>query len=73
LDKHIHDCIEVLVNGRSLGVKAWTPYQWEGASQILHQGDNELEVRITNTLIGLLEGKYFDYQEHQLREVTSLK
>ncbi|WP_176550385.1 glycosyl hydrolase [Bacillus sp. AFS037270] len=73
LDKHIHDCIEVLVNGRSLGVKAWTPYQWEGDSQILHLGENELEVRITNTLIGLLEGKYFDYQEHQLREVTSLK
>ncbi|WP_186446331.1 hypothetical protein [Neobacillus bataviensis] len=48
-------------------MKAWTPIQWEGDSQILNPGENELEVRITG---GLLEGKYFDYQEHQLRKVT---
>ncbi|MEH7254038.1 glycosyl hydrolase [Neobacillus niacini] len=73
LDKHFHDCMEVLINGNQLGVKAWSPYQWKGKSNILQPGENTVEVRITNTLIGLLEGKYFDYEEHQLREVTGLK
>ena len=71
--KHLHDCIEVWVNGHPLGVKAWTPYQWEGKSQVIQAGENVVEVRITNTLIGLLEGKYFDYEDHKLREVTGLK
>jgi hypothetical protein len=71
-DKHFHDCMEVLVNGHALGVKAWTPYKWQGKSQILHSGENVVEVRVTNTLIGLLEGMYFDYEEHKLRAVTDI-
>ncbi|TCN22537.1 glycosyl hydrolase [Mesobacillus foraminis] len=73
LDPDVHDCIEVLVNGQSLGVRAWTPYEWEGKSSVLHSGENQLEIKVTNTLIGLLEGKYFDYREHKLHEVSSLK
>jgi hypothetical protein len=73
LDKHFHDCMEVLVNGHCLGVKAWTPYKWKGKSQILNAEENIVEVRVTNTLIGLLEGMYFDYEEHKLREVTDLR
>jgi hypothetical protein len=72
LDKNFHDCMEVFVNGRRLGVKAWTPYQWKGKSEILHTGENVVEVKVTNTLIGLLEGKYFDYEEHKLCEVAGL-
>ncbi|MBY0147011.1 glycosyl hydrolase [Neobacillus niacini] len=67
LDENVHDCLEVVVNGRSLGVRAWTPYQWEGPTAILNKGDNEIEVKVTNTLIGLLEGKSFDYGTHTLK------
>jgi alpha-L-rhamnosidase len=67
LDKNVHDCLEVVVNGHSLGVRAWTPYQWEGPAFILKEGENEIEVKITNTLIGLLEGKSFDYGSHTLK------
>jgi hypothetical protein len=62
----IHDTAEVLLNGQSLGVRPWSPYLWEGEAALLRQGENELEVRITGTLIGLLEGKYFDYEEHRV-------
>lgn len=73
LDPDVHDCMEFLVNGQSLGVRAWTPYEWQGKSSVLHLGENQLEIRITNTLIGLLEGKYFNYREHNLHEVNGLK
>jgi len=69
LDKDFHDCMEVIVNGESLGVRAWTPYQWKGLTSNLNEGKNEVEVKVTNTLIGFLEGKYFDYKEHLLRNV----
>jgi hypothetical protein len=72
LDRNFHDCMDVFVNGHRLGVKAWTPYQWKGKSEILHTGENVVEVKVTNTLIGLLEGKYFDYEEHKLCEVAGL-
>ncbi len=69
LDKNFHDCLEVRVNGYSLGVRAWTPYHWEGPTSILKAGENEIEVKVTNTLIGLLEGKTFDYETHKLSNV----
>ncbi|WP_438444520.1 glycosyl hydrolase [Gorillibacterium sp. sgz5001074] len=61
-----HDTVEVLVNGRPLGVRPWSPYVWTGDSAILKAGANEVTVRVTGTLIGLLEGKYFDYQAHRV-------
>ncbi|GLV54633.1 hypothetical protein KDH_14800 [Dictyobacter sp. S3.2.2.5] len=65
-DQHLHDCVEVLVNGHSLGVCCWSPYHWEGESDILRQGQNEIEVRVTNTLSGMLEGSYFEPATHQI-------
>lgn len=65
-DEHIHDCVEVLVNSRSLGVCCWSPYRWGGESTLLRLGDNSIEIRITNTLSGMLEGTYFDAQTHQI-------
>ncbi|RAV05462.1 glycosyl hydrolase [Paenibacillus sp. YN15] len=64
-----HDPVEVLLNGRPLGVRLWSPYTWEADAALLRQGANELEVRVTSTLIGLLEGKYFDYTEHKVEPV----
>ncbi|MBB3111543.1 hypothetical protein FHS18_003611 [Paenibacillus phyllosphaerae] len=68
-DPHFHDCAEVIVNGTSLGVRAWSPYRFAGSASILHEGDNEVAIRLTNTLIGMLEGKRFDYASHQLHDV----
>ncbi|HZH62529.1 MAG TPA: glycosyl hydrolase [Metabacillus sp.] len=73
LDKNFHDCLEVKVNGYTLGVRAWTPYQWEGPTSILNHGENEIEVKVTNTLIGLLEGKSFDYDTHTLLNVNEME
>lgn len=65
-DAHIHDCVELLVNGHSLGVCCWSPYRWQGESAVLREGINTVEVRVTNTLSGMLEGAYFDERSHQI-------
>lgn len=65
-DQHLHDCVEVLINGHSLGVCCWSPYRWGGESAILCQGSNKIEIRVTNTLSGMLEGTYFDPHTHQM-------
>ncbi|SFK67410.1 hypothetical protein SAMN03159341_10132 [Paenibacillus sp. 1_12] len=72
-DRHFHDCAEVFVNGTSLGVCTWSPYIWEGPASLLREADNHVEVKVTNTLIGLLEGKYFDYEEHAVKLITQRK
>lgn len=64
-----HDPVEVILNGQPLGLQLWSPYTWEADASILRQGDNLLEVRVTGTLIGLLEGKYFDYTQHRVEPV----
>lgn len=71
-DFRVQDVVEVLVNGHSLGVRAWSPYCWEGSISLLHEGDNQLEVKVTNTLIGLLEGTYFDQEQHAAVDVRIL-
>jgi hypothetical protein len=65
-DPHIHDCVEILINGHSLGVCCWSPYHWEGESAILRTGINTVEIRLTNTLSAMLEGSYFDDASHQI-------
>ncbi|MFC0215632.1 glycosyl hydrolase [Paenibacillus chartarius] len=65
----VHDLVEVLVNGQPLGIRPWSPYVWTGPVSLLKEGGNEVEVRVTGTLIGLLEGKYFDYREHRVIDI----
>lgn len=60
------DCLEVRMNGNSLGVRAFSPYQWKCSKKFLVQGENVLELVRTNTLANMLDGTYFDYDEHQL-------
>lgn len=69
-DPHFHDCADVLVNGISLGTRVWTPYRWRGDTGLLKSGFNTLEVKVTNTLVQTLEGRFFDYESHQLRSVV---
>jgi hypothetical protein len=65
-NKGIYDCAEVLVNGVSLGVRAFAPYNWIGD---LKEGGNKVKIKITNTLINMLEGGYFDYEGHAFVKV----
>ncbi|HEX6554772.1 MAG TPA: hypothetical protein VF026_18545 [Ktedonobacteraceae bacterium] len=65
-DQRIHDCVEILVNGHSLGVCCWSPYHWGGACDVLREGRNTIEIRVTNTLNGMLEGSYFDEDSHRI-------
>jgi hypothetical protein len=69
LDNNLHDCIELILNGQTLGVRPWSPYQWKGNRNLIKQGENEIEVKIVNTLVGMLDGKYFDYDHHQLLDI----
>lgn len=65
----VYDCIEVEVNGNPLGVKAYTPYEWECAASYLNKGRNRITVRVTNTLANMLDGTYFDYERHCLVKI----
>lgn len=60
----LHDCIELIVNGISLGVRAFAPNTWRVYEGILKK-ENTFEIRYTNTLIHMLEGSYFDYEAHE--------
>ena len=58
--------MEVSVNGISLGVKAYTPYEWLCDRSLLKEKENRIRVSVTNTLANMLDGTYFDYENHQL-------
>ncbi|MCS7463843.1 glycosyl hydrolase [Paenibacillus doosanensis] len=70
-DPAFHDCAEVYVNGHRIGVRPWSPYRWSGDAAVWKQGSNIVEVKVSTSLAGLLEGKYFDYSAHVLRDVRS--
>ncbi|MCR8631209.1 hypothetical protein [Paenibacillus radicis (ex Xue et al. 2023)] len=72
-DWDTHDTVEVLVNGQSLAVRPWSPYLWQGSTAIIGDKESfEVEIRVTGTLTGLLEGKYFDYNTHKVLPVEGL-
>lgn len=60
------DCLEVKINGYSLGVRAFSPYKWTCKKTWLQQGKNKIELIRTNTLANMLDGTYFDYENHKL-------
>lgn len=49
------DVLEVSVNGRPAGIQPWHPYELD-VSQLVVPGRNQIELRVTNTLINVLEG-----------------
>ena len=49
------DVLEVHVNGASAGVRLWDPYVVE-ITDLVHPGENELSLSVTNTLANLLNG-----------------
>jgi hypothetical protein len=50
------DALEVLVNGRSAGVRLWGPYAFD-VTDLLVPDENEFELRVSNTPVNLLEGQ----------------
>jgi hypothetical protein len=60
----IYECVELSLNGNDLGVRAFSPYIWQGPASILKQA-NKLRLTITNTLGNMLEGCYYDYDEQK--------
>lgn len=58
-----HECVELYLNEKSLGVRAFAPYIWK-CKKVDWRENNQVEIRMTNTLIHMLEGSYFDYDCH---------
>lgn len=63
-----HECIELLVNGKTLGAKAFSPYVWKCNKEDINIGSNGVEIKLTNTLAPMLDGIWFDYDKHCLVE-----
>jgi hypothetical protein len=51
----VGDIAEVILNDTPVGSRAWAPYVW-ALDQICQVGDNQLEVRVTNSMANRLEG-----------------
>jgi hypothetical protein len=51
----VGDIAEVALNGTTLGSRAWAPYVW-AIDQICQAGQNQLEVRVTNSTANRMEG-----------------
>jgi len=51
------DAVEVVVNGQSVGARAWAPYIFD-LSAAVREGENELEIRVSNTLGNLITRTY---------------
>ncbi|MDR1532211.1 MAG: hypothetical protein LBS62_08520 [Clostridiales bacterium] len=49
------DVLECYVNGTSAGVRPWQPYRLD-LTGLLASGSNKLDLKVTNTLINMLEG-----------------
>lgn len=64
--KDISDIVEILINGKSCGVRAWAPYSWIGETAWLKKGKNRITIRITNTLSRLLTAQKFQSKSHKM-------
>lgn len=50
----IDDVLEIVVNGQTVGIRLWPPYDIE-ITPFIHPGANTVELRVANTLVNLLE------------------
>jgi hypothetical protein len=50
----LDDALEVRIIGQTAGARLWKPYRVE-ITDLLHDGDNVLELIVANTLVNLLE------------------
>ncbi len=52
------------MNGVHLGARSWAEYGWEVPDEAIRQGENQLTLKVANTMSGLMEGQYFDQEAH---------
>ncbi len=64
--KNLADIVEIIINGQSMGVRAWAPYCWTGKTAYLKQGKNRVVFRVTNTLEKLLTGAVYQPKTRKL-------
>ncbi|MDR2618601.1 MAG: hypothetical protein LBC62_07000 [Treponema sp.] len=72
LDKNcgLHECLGLVADSRDLGVRAFTPYRWELQPNKNRPLVSRLELTVTNTLINMLEGSYFDYEKGETTPIS---
>ena len=51
-----YDIAELIVNGQSLGVRCFSPYEWMLNNPGLLQDENTIKIRVTNSLGRLIDG-----------------
>jgi hypothetical protein len=68
----IYECVELSLNGNDLGVRAFSPYIWQGPASILKQV-NKIRLTIANTLGNMLEGCYYDYDGQKTVFIDKVK
>jgi hypothetical protein len=56
---------EVVVNGVSVGVRPWPPYEFE-ISDHLTRGENDLAIRVTNNFGRIIRHSYTGLIEHEV-------
>jgi hypothetical protein len=61
------DIAEISLDGKVLGVRAWSPYRWELPP--LSRGDVEMQIAVTNTLLPFLEGQQWNTSAQELKNV----
>lgn len=65
-----YGCVELMVNGKYQDTRCFAPYEFCVQTKDLIKGNNEIELRVTNTLSSMLEGTWFDYDNHITKTVT---
>lgn len=63
-DASFQDYAELWVNGVHLGARSWAEYGWEVPDEAIRQGENQITLKVANTMSGLMEGQYFDQEAH---------
>lgn len=67
LPRGFEEIAELRIDGQPLGVRPWSPYEWTVPTQCPEWVP--LEITVTNTLLGFVEGQVWDSPTQTLRSV----
>ena len=69
LTANFEDIAQLRFAGQDLGVRAWSPFQWTLPSFESQNGEIEIEIAVTNTLLRFLEGRVWNARSGERRNV----
>ena len=70
VDPCMQDSLTLRLNGRTLGMKAFSPYCFDVPAGLCIPGkEARLELIVDTTLSGLFEGEIFNMEKHKYEEV----